>query len=102
MEYVRGLDVSKYQTVNINWDLLRREGYRFVFLRASGPDKYPDWTGLEKDPHFDAHYERAGNAGIVRGAYHYLLPDLQGPIDLQAVECQDGIDLHIVGLGYGG
>jgi lysozyme len=78
MEYVRGLDVSKYQTVNINWDLLRREGYRFVFLRASGPDKYPDWTGLEKDPHFDAHYERAGNAGIVRGAYHYLLPDLQG------------------------
>lgn len=77
MEYVRGLDVSKYQTIDINWDLLRREGYRFVLLRASGPDRYPEWTGLEKDPHFDTHYERAGNAGFVRGAYHYLLPDLQ-------------------------
>jgi GH25 family lysozyme M1 (1,4-beta-N-acetylmuramidase) len=77
MEYVRGLDVSKYQTVDINWELLRREGYRFVFLRASGPDKARDWTHLEKDPHFDTHYERAGNAGFVRGAYHYLLPDLR-------------------------
>jgi lysozyme len=77
MENVRGLDVSKYQTVNINWDLLRREGYRFAFFRASGPDKPRNWTRLEKDPHFDIHYERAGNAGFVRGAYHYLLPDLQ-------------------------
>jgi lysozyme len=76
MEYVRGLDVSKYQTVDINWDLLRREGYRFVLLRASGPNRFPNWTDLEKDPHFDTHYERAGNAGFVRGAYHYLLPDL--------------------------
>jgi lysozyme len=76
MEYVRGIDVSKYQTIDINWDLLRREGYRFVFLRASGPDKFPNWTALEKDPRFDTHYERAGNAGFVRGAYHYLLPDL--------------------------
>lgn len=76
MEFVRGLDVSKYQTVNINWDLLRREGYRFAFFRASGPDKSRDWTRLEKDPNFDTHYERAGNAGFVRGAYHYLLPDL--------------------------
>jgi GH25 family lysozyme M1 (1,4-beta-N-acetylmuramidase) len=63
--------------VDINWDLLRREGYRFALMRASGPDKPRNWTGLEKDPHFDTHYERAGNAGYVRGAYHYLLPDLQ-------------------------
>jgi lysozyme len=76
MGYVRGLDVSKYQTVDINWDLLYREGYRFVLLRASGPDRFPNWTALEKDPLFDTHYERAGQAGFVRGAYHYLLPDL--------------------------
>jgi GH25 family lysozyme M1 (1,4-beta-N-acetylmuramidase) len=78
MEYVRGLDVSKYQTIDINWDLLRREGYRFAFFRASGPDKPQNWTHLEKDRHFDTHYERSGNAGFVRGAYHYLLPDLVG------------------------
>jgi len=76
MDYVRGLDVSKYQTVDINWDLLRREGYRFVLIRASGPDQTHNWTGLEKDPRFDTHYERAGNAGFVRGAYHRLVPNL--------------------------
>jgi lysozyme len=75
MEYVRGLDVSKYQTVDIDWDLLRREGYRFVIIRASGPNRSRNWTGLEKDPHFDTHYERAGNAGFLRGAYHFLVPD---------------------------
>ena len=77
MEYVRGLDVSKYQTVDIDWDLLRSEGYRFVLIRASGPDRPRNWTSLEKDPHFDTHYERAGNAGFMRGAYHFLVHDLQ-------------------------
>jgi lysozyme len=76
MEYVRGLDVSKYQTDDINWDLLRTEGYQFVFIRASGPNRSRNWTGLEKDPHFDTHYQRAGNAGFLRGAYHFLVPDL--------------------------
>jgi lysozyme len=76
MEHVRGLDVSKYQTADIDWDLLRSEGYRFVLIRASGPDRPHNWTSLEKDPHFDTHYERAGNAGFVRGAYHFLVPDL--------------------------
>jgi lysozyme len=76
MKYVRGLDVSKYQTVDINWDLLRREGYHFVLIRASGPDRSHNWSYLEKDPRFDIHYQRAGNAGFIRGAYHFLVPDL--------------------------
>jgi lysozyme len=76
MDYVRGLDVSKYQTVDIDWDLLRSEGYRFVLIRAAGPDRPRGWTGLEKDPHFETHYQRAGKAGFLRGAYHYLVPDL--------------------------
>jgi len=98
MDHVRGLDVSKYQTVNIDWDLLRSEGYRFVLMRASGPDRPHNWTGLEKDPHFDTHYERAGKAGFLRGAYHYLVPDLAQ----QAAFFVDTIGERTLELGYWG
>jgi GH25 family lysozyme M1 (1,4-beta-N-acetylmuramidase) len=98
MDYVRGLDVSKYQTVSIDWDRLRSEGYRFVLIRASGPDRPHNWTYLEKDPHFDTHYERAGKAGFLRGAYHYLVPDLAQ----QAAFFVDTIGERKLELGYWG
>lgn len=98
MEYVRGLDVSKYQTVDIDWDLLRKEGYRFVLMRASGPDRPHNWTSLEKDPRFDIHYERAGRAGFLRGAYHYLVPDLPR----QAAFFVEAIGDRPLELGYWG
>jgi lysozyme len=98
MEYVRGLDVSKYQTVDIDWDLLRREGYQFVFFRASGPNRSRNWTGMEKDPHFDTHYERAGNAGLLRGAYHFLVSDLPR----QAAVFVESVGDRPLELGYWG
>jgi lysozyme len=98
MDFVRGLDVSKYQTADIDWDLLRSEGYRFVLMRASGPDRPHNWTSLEKDPRFDIHYERAGKAGFLRGAYHFLVPDLTR----QAAFFVETIGNRPLELGYWG
>ena len=73
----RGFDASKYQA-NVNWDLVRREGFSFCILRASGPNQWPDYTGLEVDPALDSHWRGAGSIGLLRGAYHFLLPDVDG------------------------
>lgn len=74
-EKARGFDASKYQT-NVNWDLVKRNGFSFCVLRASGPNRWPDYDGLEVDRALDSHWRGAGSIGLLRGAYHFLLPDL--------------------------
>lgn len=76
-EKARGFDASKYQT-GVNWVLVKRNGFSFCILRVSGANKWPDYTGLEIDPALDSHYRGAGSIGLLRGGYHFLLPDLYG------------------------
>ncbi len=61
---VRGIDVSKWQGFDIDWPRVAVAGYSFVFLRSS--------VSLRRDETYELNYKKAGEAGLLRGAYHYL------------------------------
>ena len=62
-----GIDVSHYQGA-INWTSVRNAGIQFAFIKATEGVSY-------RDPRFDTNYVGAYNAGVIRGAYHFALPD---------------------------
>lgn len=63
---ITGLDVSADQGP-IDWDRVASAGHGFAFIRAT--------TGVDTvDPQFASNWERAGAAGIRRGAYHLAEP----------------------------
>jgi len=62
-----GIDVSHYQGA-INWTSVRNAGIQFAFIKATEGTSY-------KDPRFNTNYVAAYNAGVIRGAYHFALPD---------------------------
>jgi GH25 family lysozyme M1 (1,4-beta-N-acetylmuramidase) len=62
-----GIDVSNYQGA-INWTSVRNAGIRFAFIKATEGTSYTD-------PRFGANYVGAYNAGVIRGAYHFALPN---------------------------
>jgi lysozyme len=65
---IPGIDVSHYQAM-IDWSAVAAAGEAFAFAKASegvsAPDVYfaDNWSGIS-------------SAGILRGAYHFFLPDL--------------------------
>jgi len=61
---VRGIDISHHQDV-IDWDILTREDLSFAFIKATE-------GGDHKDTKFKRNWERAGDIGLVRGAYHFF------------------------------
>lgn len=61
---VRGIDISHHQDV-IDWDLLTRANLDFAFIKATE-------GGDHKDTKFEENWKRAGDIGLVRGAYHYF------------------------------
>ncbi len=68
---VHGIDVSRYQR-NINWQLVKQMkvhevGIQFCFIKAT------EGTS-DEDPRFGRNWRQAGEMGIPRGAYHYLIP----------------------------
>jgi lysozyme len=66
--YVRGIDVARYEPV-IDWAKLRAHEIRFVFVKATQRADYVD-------PKFLTHWKNAKQAGILRGAYHFLDADV--------------------------
>lgn len=74
-EKARGIDVSKYQG-DINWELVKADGYVFVMIRASGPND--DRTAVVTDPRFAANYDGAGSVGMLRMAYHGMQDVFEG------------------------
>lgn len=64
MSLVHGVDVS-YWEPKVDWRALRAQGFRFAFVRATSSTGYVD-------PKFAEHWAGAREAGILRGAYHYL------------------------------
>jgi len=63
----KGHDVSAHQQ-NIDWPKARTRGARFVYVKATESHTY-------RSPHFGRQYNGARDAGIIRGAYHFALPD---------------------------
>lgn len=66
MPTVPGIDVSYWQS-GIDWPKVRAAGMRFVFIRATDGERYTD-------PTFPINWQGAGNAGLLRGAYHFFRP----------------------------
>ncbi|MFF2849180.1 lysozyme [Streptomyces sp. NPDC058001] len=63
----KGHDVSSHQK-NVNWPAAHDKGARFVYVKATEATSY-------RNPYFGQQYDGARDAGLVRGAYHFALPD---------------------------
>ncbi|MBN9310963.1 MAG: GH25 family lysozyme [Devosia sp.] len=61
---IQGIDVARYQE-NVDFIAARRDGIRFVFMKATEGKDY-------LDPNFPANWQRAREAGMPRGAYHFM------------------------------
>ncbi|RDB29714.1 N,O-diacetylmuramidase [Hypsizygus marmoreus] len=62
-----GIDVSGWQP-NINWAQVKANGIQFAFIKAT------EGTGYT-NPQFSSQYTGATNNNIIRGGYHFALPD---------------------------
>ncbi|MFC5889430.1 lysozyme [Kitasatospora sp. CM 4170] len=62
-----GLDVASYQG-NVNWSSVATKGARFAYVKATEGTTY-------RNPYFAQQYNGSYNAGLIRGAYHFALPD---------------------------
>jgi GH25 family lysozyme M1 (1,4-beta-N-acetylmuramidase) len=62
-----GIDVSHWQGT-LNWAGQYASGVRFAWIKATEGVSY-------RDPAFSANYTGAYKAGVIRGGYHFALPD---------------------------
>lgn len=63
----KGHDVSSHQR-DVDWRDARAKGAAFVYVKATESTGY-------RNPYFDRQYRGARGAGLLRGAYHFALPD---------------------------
>ncbi|OAH13254.1 lysozyme [Streptomyces jeddahensis] len=63
----KGHDVSSHQK-NVDWQKARSKGARFVYVKATESHTY-------RNPYYSQQYNGARNAGLIRGAYHFALPN---------------------------
>ncbi|WP_329247095.1 lysozyme [Streptomyces sp. NBC_01478] len=63
----KGHDVSSHQK-NVDWPSAKAKGATFTYVKATESTTY-------RNPSFSRQYDGARAAGIIRGAYHFALPD---------------------------
>lgn len=64
---VDGMDVSGHQQ-NVDWQYWWNQGMRFAYCKAT------EGTGYV-NPYFPQQYNGSYDIGMIRGAYHFALPD---------------------------
>jgi GH25 family lysozyme M1 (1,4-beta-N-acetylmuramidase) len=64
---IPGIDVSSHQG-NVNWQAQWNNGKRFAYVKATEGTSY-------RNPYFSQQYVGSYNIGMIRGAYHFALPD---------------------------
>ncbi|MBA8795703.1 GH25 family lysozyme M1 (1,4-beta-N-acetylmuramidase) [Friedmanniella endophytica] len=64
---VKGMDVSSWQG-RVNWSNWRSAGMRFAYVKATEGSSY-------RNPYFSSQYTGAAAAGMLRGAYHFAVPN---------------------------
>ncbi|MCU1512390.1 MAG: lysozyme [Arthrobacter sp.] len=64
---IQGLDVSGHQP-SINWQEQWNGGARFAYVKASEGNYYTN-------PLFGSQYQGSRNVGMIRGAYHFAIPN---------------------------
>ncbi|MBZ3902830.1 lysozyme [Streptomyces griseiscabiei] len=62
----RGHDVSSHQKT-VDWPRAKAKGARFVYVKATESTTY-------RNPYFTQQYNGSGDAGLIRGAYHFAVP----------------------------
>ncbi|UOX90822.1 hypothetical protein MUY14_09410 [Amycolatopsis sp. FBCC-B4732] len=62
-----GMDVSHWQN-SVDWTTAATNGATFAYMKATEGTTYVD-------DRFAANYAGSANAGLMRGAYHFALPD---------------------------
>ncbi|GAA3338183.1 lysozyme [Amorphoplanes nipponensis] len=67
---VKGVDVSSHQG-SVNWSAAWSAGARFAYVKAT------EGTGYT-NPSFAQQYNGSYGVGMIRGAYHFALPDRSG------------------------
>ncbi|NWL11705.1 lysozyme [Paenarthrobacter nitroguajacolicus] len=67
MPGVPGMDVSSHQGV-VDWTKAAANGAKFAYVKASEGTEY-------SNPYFADQYAGAASAGMLRGAYHFALPN---------------------------
>lgn len=67
---VRGLDVSDHQP-SVNWSTVRSDGAQFANVKATEGIGF-----VSRD--FASQYDGSYRAGLIRGAYHFALPNRSG------------------------
>jgi GH25 family lysozyme M1 (1,4-beta-N-acetylmuramidase) len=65
---VLGLDVSSHQG-NVDWNGAWAVGARFAYVKATEADWY-------RNPYFAQQYNGSYQVGMIRGAYHFALPNV--------------------------
>nr|WP_236650430.1 lysozyme [Kutzneria albida] len=63
-----GMDVSSHQG-NVDWPKASRDGAKFVYIKATEGVTYTN-------PNFTQQYNGSYDVGMIRGAYHFALPDV--------------------------
>ncbi len=64
---LKGLDVSSWQG-NVDWNAVKANGATFAYVKATEGVAYTN-------PYFAQQYNGSYNVGLIRGAYHFALPD---------------------------
>ncbi|MFJ4678117.1 lysozyme [Kitasatospora sp. NPDC088783] len=64
----KGMDVSSYQG-NVAWSTAYANGGRFAYVKATEGTSYTN-------PYFSQQYSGSYNVGMIRGAYHFALPNV--------------------------
>ena len=66
-DWTRGMDVSGHQR-NVDWATAWRRGGRFVYIKATEGTSF-------RNPYFGQQYNGSYSVGMIRGAYHFALPN---------------------------
>ena len=74
-KYIRGIDVAHWEP-EIDWMKLRAQEIRFAFIKATQAADYVDNKFL-------SHWTGAKQAGILRGAYHFIDPRVDGRLQAE-------------------
>jgi GH25 family lysozyme M1 (1,4-beta-N-acetylmuramidase) len=64
---VEGIDVSRWQG-DVGWDDVSADGYAFAMVKATEGTYY-------ESPNFSTQYGGSYDVGLVRGSYHFAIPD---------------------------
>ena len=67
---VAGIDVASHQG-NVDWNYWYGQGKRFAYVKATEGASY-------RNPYFAQQYTGSYNVGMIRGAYHFAIPNGAG------------------------